>query len=185
MSVVECENHIQVMGGRKFTYSCCHPEEVDINDIALSLSRMPRFAGFTREFYSVAQHSVLVSRQVEQVGGNQRRQLVGLLHDATEAYMCDIPKPLKDLMPDYVELERQVWAKICCRYLNGDVEIPKTVKDCDISIYHAEVRDLRDVACGPQIYLRAIYQKTVVPWPMEMAQKLFIDRYRELTEYAA
>ena len=66
------------------------PEDIDIRDIAHSLSQQCRFTGHTSEFYSVAEHSVLVSEAVP-----ARDAALGLMHDATEAYLADLAKPIK------------------------------------------------------------------------------------------
>lgn len=84
--------------------------EFDIEDIAHSLSMAPRFGGKTTEFYSVAQHSVLVSylMQFEKLGD----PLEGLLHDASEAYLMDLPTPYKTMIPQYFEFEEDLLRRI-------------------------------------------------------------------------
>jgi len=73
--------------------------EFSIEDIAEPLAKLPRFNGHTDGvFYSVAEHSVHVSRLVKRAGGDARAQLVALLHDAHEAFIGDIPAPLKKCM---------------------------------------------------------------------------------------
>lgn len=87
---------IATYGGRHFHPLDPRPEDIDLVDIAHALGNLCRFTGHTREFYSVAQHSVLVSQSLS--GESLDVQLWGLLHDAAEAYIGDISKPLKDWM---------------------------------------------------------------------------------------
>ena len=81
---------IQTMSGVIFYPLDPRPEEIRIEDIAHALSHQCRFAGHCREFYSVAEHSVRVSRELP-----QEFMLWGLLHDASEAYLVDLPRPIK------------------------------------------------------------------------------------------
>jgi len=71
------------------------PEDVCIADIAHSLSQICRFNGQTLQFYSVAQHSVLVSKLLGQGGPSPIHEFMGLKHDAAEAYLCDLVRPIK------------------------------------------------------------------------------------------
>lgn len=78
------------------------PKMIAIGDIAHSLSMQCRYNGHCRTFYSVAEHSVLVSDWLlYNVGPAAAR--AGLLHDAGEAYLCDVPKPLKPMLGGYRE----------------------------------------------------------------------------------
>ena len=90
--------------GRQFWPASPDPEQIQIEDIAHALSNLCRFGGHTREFYSVAQHSVLVSQNVP-----DDLRLVGLMHDATEAYCGDMIRPLKNVLPEFKELENGIW----------------------------------------------------------------------------
>lgn len=80
---------------------CPKPEDIDIRDIAAALSKICRFGGHCRTFYSVAQHSILVAHlTLESLAG------IGLMHDAAEAYLGDVIKPLKVILGDnYASLE--------------------------------------------------------------------------------
>lgn len=89
--------------------------EIRIVDIAIALSRVPRFAGHTSEPWVVAQHCLLVAGILRQQGFNTKMQMAGLLHDAAEAYICDVPSPLKWAMEQkdgkdcaYRQIEREV-----------------------------------------------------------------------------
>ncbi len=75
-------------------------QEISIEDIAHGLSMICRFAGHTKYFYSVAEHSIITSYRVE-----NKHKLAALLHDASEAYLLDIPSPLKKKLRRYKNAE--------------------------------------------------------------------------------
>jgi hypothetical protein len=120
-------NYIQMQSGARVYVD---PETMTIDeeksnfyldDLAHALSNLCRFAGHTRTFYSVAQHSVLVARIVGEnaaisadfdVPSYNVAVAQALFHDASEAILADIPKPMKNLLPDYQKLEQQVQAWI-------------------------------------------------------------------------
>ena len=84
-------NWMQTFSGRQFWPMDPKPEDVCILDIANSLGKICRYNGHCKKFYSVAEHSYYVSKYVE-----PQNALWGLLHDASEAYMCDLIRPLKN-----------------------------------------------------------------------------------------
>lgn len=94
---------IETASGRKFWPSDPRPDEVHLRDVVVALSNMCRFGGHLSWFYSVSQHSVHVSRLV-------RRPLAlrALFHDAAEAYVVDVPRPIKKNLVGYKELEEGV-----------------------------------------------------------------------------
>lgn len=109
------------------------PEDLCLEDIAHSLSMQCRWNGHTLRYYSVARHSVLVASLVP-----DRAKPYALLHDATEAYLTDIPRPLKPHLTNYAEFEQALEAVIIERYgIAFDEEIKTLVKraDADMLIY--------------------------------------------------
>lgn len=99
---------IQTYTGKQFWPYEPDPQDVDIIDIVHALGMICRFGGHSSEFYSVAQHSVLVFTKTADIHG--------LLHDAAEAYLLDIPRPLKVLMPWYKEAENRLMEVIYHRF---------------------------------------------------------------------
>jgi len=88
-------------------------EQINILDIAHALGHQCRFSGHCAWFYSVAQHSYYVSVIVQMLGGTPLDQLCGLLHDASEAYLVDLPTPVKCQVVGYKEAEHKVMNVIC------------------------------------------------------------------------
>lgn len=111
--------------GLYFSYKVPDAGCFTMNAIARGLSNTCRFGGQCDPFYSVAEHSVWVSRLVP-----PEHAVAGLLHDAAEAFICDMPKPLKEILPDYQAIERDVEAKLFPA-LGLPVELPAEVKDAD------------------------------------------------------
>jgi uncharacterized protein len=91
--------YLQTVSGRWVNPFDPDPDQLDPGDIARALANLCRFGGHCRAFYSVAQHSVIVSRLVEERGGDVEDAFAALMHDATEAYLGDMPHPLKHRSP--------------------------------------------------------------------------------------
>lgn len=113
-----------------------HKSNINIDDIAHQLSNLCRFNGATTTHYSVAQHSVLVSRIVPPY-----LALAGLMHDAAEAYIGDLPSPLKALLPDYQDIENNILQTI---FEKVGLTFPyhNEVKRADLVALATEARDL-------------------------------------------
>lgn len=109
-------NAIQTHSGGYFDLFESGPEAIHIEDIAQSLSMQCRYNGHIRLFYSVAEHSVLVAKWILEKTGDYGMALEALLHDASEAYLCDIPRPFKRLLPQYKELEQRVEHLVALRF---------------------------------------------------------------------
>lgn len=135
---------IRTYSGRQFWPLDPRPEEVYLVDIAHSLSQQCRFTGHCRTFYSVAQHSLLVADLV----GPQNR-LWALLHDAAEAYLCDVARPVKrdSMMRPYREAEEAVMRAICDDFALP-YEQPEEVSVADKVMLGLEAADLMGVERG-------------------------------------
>lgn len=122
--------------GKHFDLMQPSAENVSPLDIAHALAHLCRFNGHTHRFYSVAQHSCMVADLVP-----AEHRLAALLHDATEAYIGDITRPFKALLPDARQIEQYIWHAICARF-RLDPELPACVQDADMIALATEKRDL-------------------------------------------
>lgn len=127
---------ILTCSGQRFDLLAPRAELISTIDIAHALAHICRFGGHTRQHYSVAQHSLLVASIVP-----PGLQLTALLHDATEAYVGDLVRPLKALLPDYSEIEHGIWLAICDRF-NLDPKLPTSIHEADMIALATERRDL-------------------------------------------
>jgi hypothetical protein len=127
-------NWMQTYTGRQFWPIDPRPDEIFIEDIAHALGNACRYAGHCITFYSVAEHSVLMARAVP-----QEFKAWALLHDASEAYLVDVPRPLKPFLTGYADLEDRVMAAVATRF-GLAAEMPAIVKDTDNRILHDERR---------------------------------------------
>ena len=121
---------IHTLRFRKFTIDPDFVGPFDIRDIATSLSRTPRFRGFTLTMFNVASHSINVANLVKEVGADHNVVRAALLHDSAEAYLSDVPKPFKLALPDYMELEEYTLEMLAQHY-EFPYPLPDIVHDAD------------------------------------------------------
>lgn len=162
--------------GKRFYPLEPRQEDIDINDIVHALSNQSRFAGHSTQFYSVAQHCVLVS-----VMCPEEYALWGLLHDATEAFLIDIPSPLKKCkeFAFYREVEKKLMDVICDTFQLQKGE-PKEVKEVDKRMLATEARDLT-MSEGRGWFIEAEpYEFHIKPWAPEYARAKFVSRFHDL-----
>lgn len=167
---------IQTFSGRQFWPIDPRPEDIEIEDVAHALSMLCRYGGHCRRFYSVAEHSVLLSRHVAPTNA-----LWALLHDASEAYLVDVPRPIKPSLGGYLEAEAVISAAICERF-GLDVEMPPEVKAADTAILMDE--RLQNMAFAPvrwstdglPLGIQLNY------WPPKKAEYEFLARFAALTK---
>jgi uncharacterized protein len=132
---------ITTNSGKRLNFLQTDPDTILIEDIATGLSNMPRFAGQISTFYSVAEHCLLMEAvartKFEEVDKELSKAI--LLHDASEAYMCDIPTPLKQLIPDYQEIETALQVAILSKFnVSSDPEIWSKVDKLDATMLKNE-----------------------------------------------
>ncbi len=173
---------IETYTGRRFFPLAPVSDDIDIRDIAHALSQQCRFSGHTTEFYSVAEHSVRVSELLEEWGCSTEIQLWGLMHDASEAYLVDIPLPLKhtDAFAGYRVAETRLMAAICRRF-GMSVAEPERVRTADVVMLATEARDLMPFLAEHWASLRSRPHPTKIePWSPETAERVFLKRYERL-----
>ncbi|TKB57267.1 HD domain-containing protein [Ferrimonas aestuarii] len=129
-------------------------DEIHIKDIAHSLSLLCRANGQFRHFYSVGQHSINCANEAKVRGFSRRVQLACLLHDASEAYLGDVTRPVKAFMPTYLEYESKLQQMIFSVFglgdLTGDEHLQvKTVDDALLKLEMAELMNLHSIEAEP------------------------------------
>lgn len=109
-------NTIKLASGRYFDLANPQPEQIDIRDIAAALSKICRFGGHCRQFYSVAEHLIhcLITAQLD--GLSHSECVAVFLHDASEAYVGDMVKPLKIMLLEYQQIEARVFSALMVRF---------------------------------------------------------------------
>jgi hypothetical protein len=174
---------IQTASGLKFPLLDIDPDAILIEDIAHALSMLCRFNAQCLRFYSVAEHSVHVSYEIA-----SQLAFVGLMHDAAEAYIGDVPSPLKDHLPKFQEIEDHLMSAIAARFGFG---MPAKGSDDARELKRADKQLLVDEKV-------AIMSSEPEPWPSDVppvkdsariecwssdeAKKRFLGRFAELTK---
>lgn len=167
---------ILTASGSYFNFLDLSGNHVCIADIANGLANCCRFSGQTRLFYSVAQHSVMVSRIVP-----AEYAMAGLLHDAAEAYLGDVVRPLKQLLPDYRAIEKRIEADIFAK-LGVPWPLPESVKRADRVMLATEQRDLMPPHDDEWALIAKVepLPESIVPLSPADAREQFLYRYWEL-----
>lgn len=179
--------------GLFFDYDFPRASDIEIRDIACSLSKIVRFAGHVEWFWSVAAHSLLVARIVKDQGAPNRLQLAALLHDAHEAYIGDVPTPLKRKMGAmYEDLKDTVDDAIALRFgLDASLFEDGLVKAADAIALRSEAAALKRSGGYDERWSRAWapglekpvpkYMPDDVSYPLQTEQR-FLAAFRLLAE---
>lgn len=164
---------LRTFTGRRVIVHKLKPQDICIEDIAHSLSRLCRFGGHSPEFYSVAQHSVIVSEHCEDY------PLAGLMHDASEAYLGDIVRPVRRCLPDMFDLERRA-VSVICKVFNLPFELmfEGEIRVADDRVLNTEFRQF----FGEDMYeLPKPFGFEIEPVGPDAAKAMFLARFYELT----
>lgn len=169
---------MQTATGRKFWPMDPRADEVFIEDIAHSLSLQCRYAGHCLRFYSVAEHSVLIARHLAAKHAPEVA-LWGLLHDASEAYLVDVPRPVKPYLKGYKMAEARVMAAVTLRF-ELRLDMPPEVHEADERIIADELVNLVPMDwhgryAGQELGVRLRY------WSPEQAREEFMATFDALT----
>lgn len=167
---------IQTYSGLRLDLINPKPEQVDVVDIAHALSMIPRFGGHVKEFYSVAQHSVIVSNAVESLCGKYGWE--GLFHDVTEyAGYGDITSPGKGtLQPTYNHIVGYLEQQLAL-ILDLEYPFPDEVHDVDSRVCATEHKCLMSKEPEPWVdRLGEPFDIDIKPLPWNEAKQLFLNR---------
>ena len=138
------KNTMTTFTGRHFDPMQIRTEDICIEDIAHALSLMCRGGGHLKYFYSVAQHSLNCAAEAKARGWSERLQLACLLHDASEAYLSDIIRPVKANLTGYLEIENRIMGKILEKFNLSDLteEEHRKWKQIDDEMLYYELKNL-------------------------------------------
>lgn len=176
--MTQTKSSISTVSGRFFDLLKPEDYQYDIEEIATALSNICRYTGHVEKFYSVAEHSVLVSHLVP-----SKLALTGLLHDASEAFCGDVSSPLKRLLPEYKAIEDRVQQSIA-DYYGLPYPFPPEIHEADKRMYWNE---RATVAPGPKDTLwhtefRAARKVQASGMTPIMAKRMFLKRFKEITQ---
>lgn len=182
------EHWIETFSGHPIDPLNPEPHRIHYTDIAHALSNQCRFSGHTVKFYSVAQHSVHVSEEVELMGASPEVQMLALFHDASEAYLVDMPTPIKRQMPEYRAAEEKLQTMIERTLFPtfGQKGVCKSdahviIKKADLVLLATEARDLMN---DPQDWktLQGLtpWISQIEAWSPEKSKFEFLTRFNIL-----
>ena len=183
--------YIHTFTGGRFFFDDMEGSDIRIVDIAHALSNNCRFSGHTTQFYSVAQHCVGLSWRMQSELKSERMQFIALLHDASEAYLHDIPSPTKawfreNKVTAFDELEKRIEEEIFRRWSLANITIGEhqIIKEADRRMAATEVRDLMppgDYANFGGVPIEPYNEFHIVGWPPAQAERAFLAVYHRLS----
>jgi hypothetical protein len=179
--------HIELRSGSFLNFHDPDPTHITLDDVAHGLSHICRYTGQCTIFYSVAEHAVIVSRRLEYLGFDRDVQWSGLHHDDAEAFVGDVNRPLKGMLPEYKAIERRVWLAVNEALGLGLTDPqPRAVKDADNWALSAEAYHLLPSG-GASWFSAGLYDPDNDPFPLGgltpgQAKVSWLERHHELEE---
>lgn len=176
---------MQTYSGKKF----CHLDHLltdfDIEDIAHALSLQCRFAGHCKFHYSVGQHSILGTKRILETSGlgseTASIAFAFLLHDASEAYMTDIPTPLKALIGrGFGDVDELIQNQIYIYFRSPCFLYTHQVKEVDMRMLATEKRDIMRPCIESWGPLPEPYEERIEPMQPERVEGMFIELFNLL-----
>jgi len=157
-------------------------DEIDIHDIAHSLSMLTRANGHFPIFYSVGQHCVACAQEALSSGLDGKTALFCLLHDASEGYISDVTRPVKKYIPQYIEIEKRIQDAIYTKFAGkvpDETESKNIAKTDDALLYHEfyALMGERLSDAEPALYSRPVFETE----PFLRTEKKYIDMFNRLT----
>ena len=173
---------VETYTGRQFHVLDPKPEMVTIIDIAHALSNQCRYSGHTKTFYSTAQHCCLLTDYATGVlKASALDCLQILIHDAAEAFLVDMPRPIKQHMPAFREMDYAV-QKVVRTWLGfDDIPFPPWQDEIDSLIIHDERTQLMSDSGNDWQHRGAPLGIRIRPWTSLWAEKQFLMRYAALS----
>ena len=177
-------SYITTYTGKHFDPTKPDMSLVDIRDIAHALSLTCRGNGHVKTFFSVGQHCINAAREAIARGYSERVILACLIHDASEAYMSDVPRPFKRALPEYMEAEDQLLELIYEKFLGSrlNAEEQGLVKNIDNDLLYYDLKELlNETSEGPAPELMIELNYEFVPFEqVENTYLALCEKYKGL-----
>lgn len=167
---------LQTRSGDFLDFRNPDPDTIHIEDIAHALALTCRYNGHTPYPYSVAQHCVLASRMAP-----PGLELEALMHDAQEAYVGDMPSPLKKMLPGYQVVEDMVEYVIRKKYGLSSGGMSRAVKEIDTRMLATEAAAFKFKLWVSIKNVEPYPALPIVQWDWTFAKRKFLERFEELT----
>lgn len=177
------QDYITTYGGSHFVPVKPEADRIQITDIAHALSLICRGNGHVKHFFSVGQHCINCAKEAVARKYSKRVCLACLLHDAGEAYMSDVPRPLKKYIPEYKRYEDKILEVIYEKYLGGNLtkEEGRLVKLIDDDMLYFDLRELlHETSNRKEPEMQSSFSLCFEPF--EQVEKEYLEMFAKLRE---
>ena len=173
-------SYITTYTGKHFDPVTPDKNLIDIRDIAHALSLICRGNGHVKTFFSVGQHCINAAKEAILRGYSDRVILACLIHDAGEAYLSDVPRPVKPSMPEYNQLEDRLLNMIYEKFLGSPLteEEQRLVKSVDNDLLYYDLKELLNEVLdvpAPSLHISLNYNFV----PFDEIEQNFLTLYEQ------